>query len=117
MQNLLVKVTVGDDAPEKCLQGLTVAATAAASGVPLSLWLAGEAVWLATGKKDVVLEGSPPASVLLAGILEEWGVSVCTQCLARRDIGPEDLLDGVAIGGAATFVAEAVTDNVQALVY
>jgi predicted peroxiredoxin len=44
-------------------------------------------------------------------------VTVCTQCAARRDIQPENLIGGIRIAGAATFVAEIMTDGAQALVY
>src|ERR1700721_1910542 len=46
-RSLVVKVTAGKDDPERCNQAFTVAATAAASGVPVSLWLTGEAAWFA----------------------------------------------------------------------
>jgi predicted peroxiredoxin len=46
-RSLVVKLTSGDDAPERCAQAFTVSAVAAASGVPVSLWLTGEASWLA----------------------------------------------------------------------
>jgi predicted peroxiredoxin len=42
---------------------------------------------------------------------------VCTQCAARRNLGIEDLVDGVRIAGAASFVDEALTADAQALVY
>jgi predicted peroxiredoxin len=42
---------------------------------------------------------------------------VCSQCAARREITPEDVIDGVRIAGAATFVAEIMADGAQALVY
>jgi predicted peroxiredoxin len=42
---------------------------------------------------------------------------VCTQCAARRGIAPGDVLPGIRISGAATFVAEIMTDGAQALVY
>ena len=38
-------------------------------------------------------------------------------CAARRDIGPDDVIDGIRISGAATFVAEVMADGAQALVY
>jgi predicted peroxiredoxin len=44
-------------------------------------------------------------------------VTVCTQCAARRNIGADDLIDGIRIAGAATFVAEVMTEGAQALVY
>ena len=37
--------------------------------------------------------------------------------LACADIGPDDLIDGIRISGAATFVAEIMADDTQALVY
>ena len=118
MRPLVVKVTAGDDSPERCLQGLTVAAVAAASGVAVSLWLTGEAVWLVTPGRDLLLAETPPASELLAAVLTAGGtVTVCTQCAARRGLTVADLLGGVQIAGAATFVAEVLADDVQALVY
>jgi predicted peroxiredoxin len=44
-------------------------------------------------------------------------VTVCTQCAARRDIAPDDLISGIRIAGAATFVAEVMAEGAQALVY
>jgi predicted peroxiredoxin len=114
---LVVKVTAGEDAPERSMQGFTVSSVAAASGVSVSLWLTGEAVWLATPGRDLVLPESPPASVLLAAVLESGTVTVCTQCAARRGLSQQDLLEGVRLAGAASFVSEALTDDAQALVY
>ncbi len=117
MRPLLLKVTVGDDAPERCLQGLTVASVAVAAGAEVSLWLTGQAVWLAVPGRDLELPASPPASVLLAAVLAEGSVTACTQCLVRRDLAASDLLTGVVVGGAAGFVEAALADGVQALVY
>jgi len=117
MRSLVVKVTAGDNEPERCMQGLTVSAVAATSGVTVSLWLTGEAVWLVTSGRDLVLPESPPASALLATVLAAGTVTVCTQCAARRGLTAEGLLAGVRIAGSASFVAEALEDDVQALVY
>ncbi len=46
-RSLVIKVTAGADDPERCNQAFTVAAAAVASGVPVSLWLTGEAAWFA----------------------------------------------------------------------
>jgi predicted peroxiredoxin len=116
-RNLVLKVTAGEDAPERCLQGLTVASVAAVSGVGVSLWLTGESVWLVTAGRDLVVPESPPASELLAAVLAAGTVTVCTQCAARRGLTQHDLLAGVRIAGATSFVAEALADDVQALVY
>jgi predicted peroxiredoxin len=45
--HLVIKLTSGVESPEKLSQAFTVAATAVASGVPVSLWLTGESAWLA----------------------------------------------------------------------
>ena len=115
----MVKTTAGTDAPERCAQAFSVAATAAASGVPVSLWLTGEAAWLALpGRADTfVLAESPPLADLLAAVLAEGSVTLCAQCAARRKIGPDDTLPGIRIAGAATFVAEVMADGAQGLVY
>jgi predicted peroxiredoxin len=118
-RSLVVKVTAGKDDPERCNQAFTVAATAAASGVQVSLWLTGEAAWFALpGRGDqVVLPHAMPVADMLAGVLKAGTVTVCTQCAARRQIGEADVLTGVRISGAATFVAEVLADGAQALVY
>jgi predicted peroxiredoxin len=118
-RNLVIKITAGQDDPERCNQAFTVAATAVASGVPVSLWLTGEAAWFALPGRadDFSLPHAAPLADLLASVLALGLVTVCTQCAARRDITPADLIPGVRIAGAATFVAEAVADTAQALVY
>ena len=118
-RELVVKVTCGTDAPERANQGFTVAATAAASGVPVSLWLTGEAAWLATPGRaeELTLPLATPLPDLLASILELGSVTVCSQCAARRELSQADLLPGVRIAGAPAFVEEALRDGAQALVY
>ena len=44
---LVVKITAGADEPERANQGFTVAAAAVAAGADVSVWLTGEAVWMA----------------------------------------------------------------------
>src|SRR3984957_15884114 len=118
-RNLVIKVTAGKDEPERCNQAFTVAATAVASGVPVSLWLTGEAAWFARrGRADgFALPHAAPLPDLLASVLALGTVTVCSQCAARRDITPANVIAGVRIAGSATFVAEVVADDAQALVY
>lgn len=118
-RSLLVKVTAGADDPERCNQGFTVAATAAAAGVDVSLWLTGEAVLFAVSGRapQLGLEHAAPAGDLLEAVLATGRVTVCTQCAQRRDIGETDVLPGVRIAGAPTFVEEALAERVQVLVY
>lgn len=115
----MVKVTVGEDAPERCAQAFTVAATAVATGADVSLWLTGEATWLAVpGRAEAfTLPHSAPLADLRDAVLAAGRLTVCTQCAARRDLAQADLLPGVRLAGAATFVEEALADGVQALVY
>ena len=49
--------------------------------------------------------------------LAAGSVTVCTQCAARRNIEADDLISGIRIAGAATFVAEITAEGAQALVY
>jgi predicted peroxiredoxin len=118
-RNLVVKATAGADAPERCAQAFTVAATAVAAGAEVSLWLTGESVWFALPGKAATfdLPHSAPLPDLLDAVLAGGRVTVCTQCAARREITGADLLPGVTIAGAATFVEEVLAENAQALVY
>ncbi|MFB4317437.1 DsrE family protein [Actinomadura sp. 21ATH] len=116
---LVIKATAGADVPERCNQAFTVAAAAVASGLPVSLWLTGESAWYALpGRaKEFELAHATPLDDLLAAVLAAGQVTVCTQCAARREIGPDDVIPGVRIAGAPTFVEEIAADGVQALVY
>ena len=118
-RTLIVKVTAGADAPERCAQAFTVAATAVAAGAPVSLWLTGESAWFALpGRAETFeLPHSAPLADLLAAVLAGGTVTLCTQCAARRGITAEDLIPGVRIAGAAAFVEESLADGAQALVY
>jgi len=118
-RTLVIKATAGKDDPERCNQAFTVAAAAVASGVQVSLWLTGEAAWFSVPGRaaDFWLPHAAPLTDLLASVLALGTVTVCSQCAARRDITTSDLIDGVRIAGAATFVAEIMGDGAQALVY
>jgi predicted peroxiredoxin len=101
------------------MQAFTVAATALAAGASVSLWLTGEAAWLAIpGRAEAfALPHSAPLADLRDAVLAGGPLTLCTQCAARRDIGPADLVPGVVIAGSASFVAEVLADGAQALVY
>lgn len=118
-RRLIVKCTAGADEPERCAQAFTVAATALAAGAQVSLWLTGEATWLAVpGRAEAFdLPHSAPLADLRDTVLADGTLTVCTQCAARRDLAEVDLVAGARIAGAASFVAEALEPNAQALVY
>jgi predicted peroxiredoxin len=116
---LVVKATSGPEAPERLNQALTVAATAAASGIPVSLWLTGDATWMAVpGRAEAFeLPHAAAAKDLVDAVLAAGTVTVCGQCAARRDLTEADLVAGAVVRGAAAFVEEVMTAGTQALVY
>jgi len=116
---LVVKATAGADAPERCSQAFTVASTAAASGVDVSFWLTGESTWFALPGRaaEFELPHAAPLPDLIDLLLDAARITACTQCAARRGIGPADVLPGIRIAGAAVFVEEVTTEGAQALVY
>jgi predicted peroxiredoxin len=116
---LVVKITAGAEAPERYSQGVTVAATAVATGAEVSVWLTGEATWLAVpGRAETFeLPYAAPLADLRDTLLAAATVTVCTQCAARRELTEADLLPGARIGGAASFVEEILVPGTQALVY
>ena len=118
-RSLVVKATAGNDAPERASQAFTVAATAVAAGVPVSLWLTGESAWFALPGRgeEFALPHAAPLADLLAAVIAAGTVTLCTQCAARREIGPDDVVPGVRIAGAQVFVEEALAPGAQALVY
>jgi predicted peroxiredoxin len=119
MRSLVVKLTSGVEALERANQAFTVSSTAAASGVPTSLWLTGEAVWFAVPghAERATLPLAAPMAELRDGVLALGTLTACTQCVGRRELTQEHLLPGVRIAGAATFVEESLADGAQALVY
>ncbi|MFC8598992.1 MULTISPECIES: DsrE family protein [unclassified Isoptericola] len=118
-RSLVIKTTSGLDRPEAANQALTVAAAAVAAGAEVSLWLTGESAWFAVPGRvaDLELEHAAPAADLLAAVLAAGTVTLCTQCAARRDLGPDDVVPGVRIAGAAVFAEEVLRPGAQALVY
>ena len=116
---LVVKATSGTESPERLNQALTVAATAAASGVDVSLWLTGDATWMAVPGRaqELDLPHAAAAKDLVDAVLAAGTVTVCGQCAARRDLTEADLAPGVVVRGAAAFVEEVMAAGTQALVY
>ena len=118
-RSLVVKLTAGADEAERVNQAFTVAASAVAMGAPVSLWLTGEAVWLAVPGRhdDLGLALATPLASLRASVLDAGTLTVCSQCAARRELGEADLVPGARIAGAASFAEEVLGPDVQALVY
>ena len=118
-RSLAVKVTCGAEDPERCNQAFTVAASAAAAGADVSLWLTGEAAWFGIpGRAEAFdLPLATPLADLLAAVIAAGRVTLCTQCAARRGIVEGDVISGIRIAGAAVFAEEILAPDVQALVY
>jgi predicted peroxiredoxin len=118
-RSLVVKVTCGAEDAERCNQGFTVSAAAAASGAEVSLWLTGQAAWFGVSGRaeEFDLDLATPLDQLMAAVLTSGSIAVCSQCAARRGIVDGDLREGVTIAGAAVFAEQVLADGVQALVY
>lgn len=118
-RSLVIKITSGLERAEACNQAFTVAAAAIAAGVEVSLWLTGEASWFALPGRaaELELEHAVALPDLLEVVLTGGSVTLCTQCAVRREITPDDVVPGVRIAGAPTFVEESLRPGVQALIY
>lgn len=116
---LVIKLASGLEDPERVAQAFSVASTALASGVSVSFWLAGEAAWfaLAGRAEEFSLPHAPKIADLLAHLISEGTVTLCTQCAVRRNINEGDQINGIRIAGTATFVEEITREDTQALVY
>ncbi len=97
----------------------TVAATAIAAGTDVSMWLTGGATLFAmpgVAEKCDTAKATPLAE-LRDMVVAGGRLTACTQCLARRELEHADLIDGVRVAGAASFVEEVLAPDTQALVY
>ena len=118
-RSLVVKLTAGAQEAERANQAFTVAAAGVASGVPVSFWLTGEAVWFGVPGRaeEFELPLATPLADLRDAVLAGGTLTVCTQCAGRRELVQDSLLPGVRLAGATTFVEESLTAGAQALVY
>jgi predicted peroxiredoxin len=116
---LVIKLASGLEDPERVAQAFSVASTALASGISVSFWLAGEAAWFAVPGRaeEFSLPHAPNIHELLAGLISEATVTLCTQCAVRRNIQEGDQIAGIRFAGTSTFVEEITRDATQALVY
>ena len=118
--SLVVKVTAGADAPERCSQAFTVAATAVAAGVPTSLWLTGESAWFALpGRAEEFDAAARGAAGRPAGrrARRRPGHPVHPVRGPPRTSARTTCCPGSGSPGAPTFVEEALAEGAQALVY
>ena len=118
-RRLVVKCTSGSEAPERCAQAFTVAATAIAAGATVSLWLTGDAVWFAVPGRaeEFSLELATPLAELRDLVVAGGTLTVCSQCAQRRGLVEGDLVEGAQVAGAAVFTEQVLAEDAQALVY
>lgn len=119
MSRLVIKITSGAEALERCNQGWMVATMGLAAGAEVSVWLTGDAVRFALPGfgATIELEGAQSFALAVDTVLADGTLTACTQCLGRRGITAEELLPGVRIGGAAGFVEEVLAPEARALIY
>src|SRR6478735_4275045 len=119
MRTLVIKCTSGAEAPERCNQAFTVAASGVAAGARVSLWLTGEAAWFAVPGRaeEFELELATPLAELRDLVLGGGTLTVCSQCAQRRGLVEADLVPGTRVAGAAVFTEQALAETAQALVY
>lgn len=117
--HLVIKLATGVIDAERVAQAFSVASTALAAGVNVSFWLAGDAAWLSLPGKaeEFSLPHSAPLHEMLASLIADATVTLCTQCAVRRNIKDGDQISGIRIAGSATFVEEITNEATQALVY
>src|SRR5690242_3828646 len=114
-RSLVVLVTVGEEAAERCSAGFTIAAAAASAGASVSLWLSGEAAWLATPGRaaSFALPHAAPLDGVLDLLLGAGSVTVAEMSAARRSISEDDLIPGVRLAGAGSYVDEILQADAQ----
>src|SRR3954453_4829755 len=115
-RSLVVTITAGQEAAERCSQGFTIAATAASHGAAVSVWLTSEAVWLATPGRAAAfdLPHAAPIDGLLDLLLSAGSVTGASQSAARRGLSEGDFVPGIELGTAASYVEEILAADVQA---
>ena len=98
----VISLTTGLEDPEKVTVAFLVAVGAAESGRPTLLFLAKEAVRIATDgiATGVACEGCPP----LAELIKRYGAAggryyVCPICFNAKKLNPESLIGGAELQG------------------
>lgn len=111
-KKLVFMVTHGPENPELATIPFVMAATALASDIEVIMGFVGNGAFLVLRgmAERVAAPGFPPLKELLDIYTEGGGrLYVCGPCVGARQIKDEELIDGAAITGSATFVAEYAT--------
>lgn len=109
MDKLVIIGTHAEENPEKAILSFVMACTATASEMDPVVVLQGPGVWLARKgyAKTISVSSFPPLDELLEAFQESKGrLLVCAPCMNKRDIQPEDLVEGSVVVNAPTVIKE-----------
>lgn len=117
-QIVVVKATVGFDAPQRCMLAFAMAASTATTNSSVSLWLAGGASDFARpGEAGRFAAESGSLAEQLSIVLNAGKVTLCAQCAMRRSITPADIIPRIRMAGPAVFVEECLAEGSIAMVF
>lgn len=110
------------DAPERLATPFFHAAAAAAMDAPVELYFSAASVQLLRPEVAAGLHASPRVSKTIANNLAEAvalgaRLYACSDALHAQGLTPEQLMPGVARGGAVQFMARALDARWRALVF
>jgi len=108
-KKLVIVATHAEDNPEKAILPFVMACTATASEMEPVVVLQAMGVYLARKGYAETIEVSsfPPLDELIEAYLEgKGGLLVCSPCMNKRGIKPEDLIEGAVVVNAPTVIKE-----------
>lgn len=114
-----VSITHAKNDTDKATVGFVVANAAAGSDQDTMVFLSTEGVRLAEKgyADDIHEDGFAPLRELIENFVEAGGqVYVCAPCVKKRDIDPENLIDGALVVGGAKLV-EFLADGTPSVSY
>jgi uncharacterized protein involved in oxidation of intracellular sulfur len=109
MEKLVIIGTHGEENPEKAILPFVMACTATASEMEPVVVLQGPGVWLARKgyASTVSVSSFPPLDELLEAYMESKGrLLICAPCINKRNIDPEELVEGAVVVNAPTVIKE-----------
>jgi predicted peroxiredoxin len=109
MDKLVIIGTHGEENPELAILPFVMACTATASEMDPVVVLQGPGVWLARKgyAKTISVSSFPALDELMDAYLESKGrLLICAPCINKRDIDPEELVEGAVVVNAPTVIKE-----------
>lgn len=107
MNGLVINLTHSIDDPDRTSVAMVVAGASVASNQQTTVFLSSEGTRLAKRgvAEDLHEEGFSPLGELVSSFTDAGGAFlVCSPCAKKRNIGPDDLIEGATIVGGATLV-------------